>query len=164
MAENITTVGAEFLIKVLITEEATKPTNTTIGLFDNQTESTSLYTVDSGDVTITESTDVGDITTEPSDGNYARLSYAFGTTDFSSTTNANGNWQANFSEKTFDVANTTGYADSYFEVVSFTAGGESSANDHLLTFGPLLDSQGNQMRIDLGSATSFDFSGSLIVP
>lgn len=152
MPDDITTVGAEFLVKVLFTEEATKPADTGIGLYDSQTD------------TLTEDSDMADITTEPSDGNYARLSYTFGATDFASGTNTDGDWQADFTEKTFNVVDTTGYADSYFEVVSFTASGDGGATDHLLTYGPLLDSQGEQMRIDLGSASSFDFSGAIIIP
>lgn len=152
MADDITTIGAEFVVKYLFTDEVTKPADTTIGLYDSQTD------------TLNEDSDVGDITSEPSDGNYARLTYSFGTTDFTSLNNTDGDWQADFAEKTFDLVNTTGYADSYFEVLSFMAEGESATNPHLFTYGPLLDSQGEQMRLDLGSATSFDFSGSVIVP
>lgn len=152
MPDDITTVGAEFLIKHLFTDEATKPSSTAIGLYDSQTDS------------LTESSDMDAVTSEPSDGNYARLAYSFGTTDFTASNNADSDWQADFAQKTFDVVNTTGYVDSYFEVISFMAGSESSANPHLFTFGPLLDSQGEQMRIDLGSASSFDFSGAVIVP
>lgn len=152
MADDITTIGAEFVVKYLFTDEVTKSADTTIGLYDSQTD------------TLNEDSDVGDITSEPSDGNYARLTYSFGTTDFTSLNNADGDWQSDFAEKTFDLVNTNGYADSYFEVLSFQAESESATNPHLFTFGPLLDSQGEQMRIDLGSATSFDFSGSVIVP
>lgn len=149
---NITTLGAEFVVKLIFTDEVTKPTSTAIGLYDSQTDS------------LTEDSDVGAITSEPSDGNYAQLAYSFGTTDFASLNNSDGDWQADFAEKSFDVVNTTGYVDSYFEVVAFMAEGESATNPHLFTFGPLLNSQGEQMRLDLGSATSFDFSGSVIVP
>lgn len=152
MVDDITTIGAEFVVKLLFTDEVTKPSSTAIGLYDSETDA------------VTEDSDVGDITSEPSDGNYAQLAYSFGTTDFTSLNNADGDWQADFAEKTFDLVNTTGYVDSYFEVMEFMAEGESSVNPHLFTFGPLLDSQGEQMRLDLGSATSFDFSGSVIVP
>lgn len=160
MPDDITTVGAEFLAKYLFTETATKPTSTAIGLYDNQTDT--LYDPDTGD--IDESSDMADITTEPDDGSYTRLSYAFGQTDFTTDTNLSGNWRGNFTEKAFDLTDTTGYADSYFEVIAFQATGDSAVTDHLFMFGPLLDSNGNQLRIDLGSASSFDYSGALIIP
>lgn len=162
MADDITTIGAEFLVKHIFTEEATKPASVAVGLFDNDTDG--LYTIDgSGNVTITESSDVSDVTTEPSDGNYARLSYAFGATDFTSGQDSNSDWQASFAEKEFDLTDTTGYADSFFIVINFNAGADSSATDHMLTLGPLLDSTGDQARIDLGSSRSFFFTGATTI-
>lgn len=152
MAENITTVGAEFMIKAFYTTEATKPSSISVALYDDSTDA------------LTESDDMSAVTTEPTDGNYARLTYAFGTTDFTSAQDSNNDWQAQFAEKTYDLSNTTGYVDSFLIVVSFMAGSESSANDHLYSFGPLLDSQGNQMTVDLGSSSSFNFSGDLTIP
>lgn len=152
MAENLTTLGAEFMIKTFFTTEATKPSSVAIGLYDDATDG------------LSESSDMGAITTEPTDGNYARLTYSFGTTDYSSGQNADSDWQAQFASKTFDLANTTGSADSYFIVANFTAGSDSSAADHLFAFGPLLDSQGSQMALDLGAVSSFDFAGNITIP
>lgn len=152
MPDDVTTVGAQFVVKFMFTNEVNQPSSTAIGLYDSQVD------------TLDEGKDMADLDSEPDDGQYQRLDYTFGSTDFASELGTTSNWRAEFTEKTFDLTNTTGYADSYFEVMNFQAEGETAANDHLFTFGPLLDSNGNQLRIDLGSAQSFDFTGSVIVP
>lgn len=118
MATYFHDTGEEFERKHIFTNEVSKPTSITVGLYDDSTDA------------LAESDDVGAITTEPSDGNYTRLTYSFGTTDFTST-QSSGDWQADMADKDFDVTNTTGTVDSYFVVVSFASGSETSANNHL---------------------------------
>lgn len=87
---------------------------------------------------LTDSEDLGDITTEPSDGNYARQAgVAFSSSDIS------GDWAlTNDSQVSFDVTNTTGTVDSYFIVVNYQSDDKSDggATDHLLVTGALSQS------------------------
>ena len=98
-----------------------------VGLFDDSTDS------------LVDSSDVADITTEPSDGNYTRQT---GIT-FSSA-DENGDWTlTNDSQVSFDVTDTTGDVDSYFIVVNFDsddAGDVGTPADHLLATGSLSQS------------------------
>src|SRR6056297_3168241 len=98
-----------------------------VGLFDDSTDN------------LVDSSDVSDITTEPSDGNYTRQT---GIT-FSSA-DENGDWTlTNDSQVSFDVTDTTGDVDSYFIVVNFDsddAGDSGTPADHLLATGSLSQS------------------------
>lgn len=98
-----------------------------VGLFDDSTDN------------LVDSSDVADITTEPSDGNYTRQT---GIT-FSSA-DENGDWTlTNDSQVSFDVTDTTGDVDSYFIVVNFDsddAGDGGTPADHLLATGSLSQS------------------------
>jgi len=98
-----------------------------VGLFDDSTDN------------LVDSSDVSDITTEPSDGNYTRQT---GIT-FSSA-DENGDWTlTNDSQVSFDVTDTTGDVDSYFIVVNFDsddAGDGGTPADHLLATGSLSQS------------------------
>ena len=98
-----------------------------VGLFDDSTDN------------LVDSSDVADITTEPSDGNYTRQT---GIT-FSSA-DENGDWTlTNDSQVSFDVTDTTGDVDSYFIVVNFDSDDASDGGtptDHLLATGSLSQS------------------------
>jgi len=98
-----------------------------VGLFDDSTDN------------LTDSSDVSDITTEPSDGNYTRQAdIAFSSAD------ENGDWTlTNDSQVSFDVTDTTGDVDSYFIVVNFDSDDASDGGtptDHLLATGSLSQS------------------------
>lgn len=97
-----------------------------IGLFNDATDA------------MVDSDDIGNITTEPSDGNYVRQTGV----SFSSS-DSGGDWTlTNDSQVSFDVTNTTGTVDAYFIVVNFQSDdkGDASANDHLLATGSLSQS------------------------
>lgn len=98
----------------------------TIGLYNDNSDN------------LTDSNDVGDITTEPSDGNYSRQTgVAFSSSDDS------GDWiLTNDSQVQFDVTDTTGTVDAYFIVVNFQSDDKSdgAATDHLLATGSLSQS------------------------
>jgi len=99
----------------------------TIGLYDDATDG------------LTDDLDVGDITSEPSDGNYARQNG-----EPFSTAKQDTDWTlTNDNQVSFNVTDTTGTVDSYFIVVNFDsddAGDGGTARDHLLATGALSQS------------------------
>lgn len=117
--------GEEFLLDVHFEESATKPSSVTVGLYNDGTDS------------LTDSSDVGDITTEPSGASYARKSVTYGT-NFTNS-DASGNWQTKMDDLTFDVSDSSQTVDSYFVVVNFKSDdkGDSSSSDHIFWSGNL---------------------------
>lgn len=117
MARILTDLGEEYTV-----ETALEGVTVTIGLYDDSTDA------------VADTDDVADITTEPSDGNYARQSVGLTLSDES------GDWAAiSDAQVSFDVTNTTGSVDSYMVIVSFQADdtGDAGANDHLICTGAL---------------------------
>ncbi|WP_134672589.1 hypothetical protein [Halorussus marinus] len=106
----------------------TKPSNVTLGLFHDGEVS--------GDTTngddLNDSSDIGDITTEPSGSAYARQSASFDTTDFT-VLYESGNWQAEIATQDFDVSDSDQEVDAYFVLVEFQADttSDGSPTDHL---------------------------------
>ena len=107
----------------------TKPSGVTIGLFHDGEVS--------GDTTngddLNDSSDVGDISTEPTGSAYARQSASLDTTDFT-VTYSSGDWQVEIATQDFDVSDSDGTVDAYFVLVEFEADttSDSSPTDHLL--------------------------------
>lgn len=110
-------LGEEYLMK-----NGLDGVSVTVGLYDDSTDS------------LSDTSDVSDITTEPSDlapsYNYNRQSANVSAADIS------GNWGVdNDSKITFDLSgdSTSNDVDTAFVVVNFQASdtGDSSANDHL---------------------------------
>lgn len=121
MASILTDLGEEWMITNNLDSASVD-----VGLYDDSTDS------------ISDTDDVADITTEPSDGNYTRQSGI----DVSAS-DISGDWGIdNDGTVTFDVSGTTGDVDSYFFVVNFQANdtGDSSATDHLVVTGSLSQS------------------------
>ena len=120
MSHILTDLGEEYTL-----ETALEGVSITIGLYDDSTDA------------IGDTNDIADITTEPSDGNYARQ------TDTLTLVDESGDWAAETSSQvSFDVTSTTGTVDSYFVIANFQADdtGDSSANDHLICTGALSQS------------------------
>ena len=120
MSHILTDLGEEYTL-----ETALEGVSITIGLYDDSTDA------------IGDTNDIADITTEPSDGNYARQ------TDTLTLVDESGDWAAETSSQvSFDVTSTTGTVDSYFVVVNFTADdtGDGGATDHLACTGALSQS------------------------
>ncbi len=122
-------VGEEFKQKSIYrTDLITRPGTLEVLLYNDSTDS------------LSESSDVGDITTEPSEGNYTRQSLSFDSSDFSLSIDASNDLQAEGSV-TFDTLDTGDTVDGYALVASFQSdvvNSESSANDHIIasaTFG-----------------------------
>lgn len=73
--------------------------------------------------------DIGDISTEPSDGNYSRQTGSFSKND------VNGDWRLETdSDTVFDMTDTTGRIDAGAVIVNYQSSdtGDGSANDHIL--------------------------------
>ena len=120
MSHILTDLGEEYTL-----ETALEGVNVTIGLYDDSTDA------------IGDTNDIADITTEPSDGNYARQ------TDTLTLVDESGDWAAETSSQaSFDVTDTTGTVDSYFVIANFQADdtGDSASNDHLICTGALSQS------------------------
>lgn len=83
---------------------------------------------------LTDASDLGGITTEPTDGNYVRKSLGLDGTALSLSV-ASGDIRVT-GTVTFDTTNTTGTVDAYAVVVTFQSdivNAETAANPHLLT-------------------------------
>lgn len=121
MANGLHNAGEELVIKEFFTDEKTRPTSATVGLYDDSTD------------TLADGDTYADITTEPSDGNYAAQTVNFGNTDWNSGVSG-GDWQAILSDIVFDVTDTTGSVDSFYVTVTFTSEEHGDAGDtqHLL--------------------------------
>lgn len=81
-----------------------------------------------------DSSDIGDITTEPDDGEYARQTQTLDSDDFPLSV-ADGDIRTE-TEVVFDTTDTTGEVDAYAVVVNFQSdvvNSETEANPHLLT-------------------------------
>ncbi len=121
MAALLTDLGEEYVL-----ETALAGVTVTIGLYNDSTDA------------ISDTDDLDALTSEPTDGNYARQ------TDTVELADVSGDWTARTSaEVSFDVTNTTGTVDSYFIMVSFQADdtGDSAAADHLIATGALSQSR-----------------------
>lgn len=83
---------------------------------------------------LTDASDIGDITTEPSDGNYTRQSLSLDTTDLDLTVSGGDILLTGL--VTFDVTNTTGSVDAWGAKVDFQSdivNAEGAKNPHLLS-------------------------------
>lgn len=130
-------------MKVVFDGSVARKTSVTVGLFNNTTD------------TLAKADDLSAITTEPSNGNYARVSVDLNTTD-TTTSLTDLFWRATFKELQFDVDGTTGTVDSYFVVVSFQAAGDGSDTPHLFFTGELSQSRDLSQieRLDLTENTT----------
>ena len=131
--------GEELVIKEHFTEEVSKPASVTVGLYNDATD----------DLQESDEDPDNDISTEPDDGDYSRLTVDYGDVDMESA-QIGGDWTVELTDAgadlSFDVGGTTGTVDSYFVVVNW------DGTDYLFFNGPLSQSY------DLG-----DITGSLNV-
>lgn len=117
--------GEEFKQKSIYRQDTigTRPATILVGLYNDATDA------------LTEASDIGDITSEPTTGNYARQSLSLDSTDLAINTSS-GDTVIDGSV-TFDAADTGETIDSFFVIVNFQSSiaGDSSASDHLLLTG-----------------------------
>ena len=115
--------GEEFIIKYVFPDTVSKPANVDVGLYNDSSDS------------LSDGDGLGNISTEPSSGNYSRQSISFGGSGFSAA-QSGGDWQAtNDSTVTFDVTNSSQTVDSYFVVVNY------NSSDQLFFTGDLSQSR-----------------------
>jgi hypothetical protein len=116
----------------------TRDTTVEVLLYDDSTDA------------LTDASDIGDITTEPTDGNYTRQTVTLDSTDVSLSVSG-GDLRAE-AQVTFDVTDTTGTVDATATVVdlqSDVVNAEGAQNPHLLYSATL----------DIGSIDLTDFTG-----
>jgi len=120
--------GEEFKQKSIFrTDNINRPTSITVGLYNDSTDN------------LSQSDDVGAITTEPTTGNYSPQTSTLDSTDITLSVSS-GDLEAS-TTVTFDTSDTGETVDGYFVLVNFQSdivAGESSASDHILssaTFG-----------------------------
>jgi hypothetical protein len=144
MTTQLHDTGEEFAIKDLFREdEITKPADVSIGLFNDATDA------------LSDTSDVGDINTEPSGAAYATQTASFSSADFTSQDNASGNWEVVIADQVFDTSDSSQDVDAYYVEVTFQAEdtGDGSANAHLYWTGDL------DQTYDLNSVDQFTLSG-----
>ena len=133
------------MLKDFFEESVTKPSSIDVGLYDDATDA------------LQDSSDIGDLTTEPgSGGTYSRTTLTFGPGDFTAESNANGNWQVVFSDMTFDTSGESDPVDAYFCAITFDSEEQNDGgtpSEHLLFTGDLDQSY------DLTQIDSFTLSG-----
>jgi len=113
MADQLFNLGEEFT-----TKHDWRNTDIELGLYNDSADS------------LADSADVGDISTEPTDGNYTRQTVTITDAEVQKI-NGNWGWQVTV---TFDVTDTTGDIDAGFCVTPFETEetGDTSATDHLI--------------------------------
>ncbi len=141
MAFVITKLGSEYKAK-----NSLDGVTLTVGFYNDNTD------------LITYQHDMANITTEPTDGNYAAQTF---TTEI-----AEGTRRAkvrNAGDVTFDLTNTTGTVDALYISASFTSdfAGDSGATEHLIATLQLKDADG-AATLDLSTISSKVFSAGLI--
>jgi len=118
----------------------TRDTTLEVLVFDDSTDATS------------DTSDVGDITTEPTDGNYTRQTVTLDSADISLSIDS-GDLRAS-GTVTFDMDGTTGTADAWGAVIDFQSdvvNSETAQNPHLISTATF--DRGSQ---DLSNFTSLD--------
>lgn len=143
MTTQLHDTGEEFLMDVVFREDTiTKPSTISVGLFNDSTDA------------LSDGSDVGDITTEPSGGSYARQNATLDGGDFTNE-DSGGDWQTTITDQTFDTSDSTQDVDAYLIVVNYQADdtADGSANDHLFWTGQL------DQTYDLNSVDTLTLSG-----
>ena len=122
MVNLLTNIGEEWY-----TETSVDGATVTLGLYDDSTD------------TLSDSSVLSDVTTEPSGSAYARQNSTVTTTQISSDFGFD-----NDSQISFDTSDSSATVDAAFVVVNFTSdsvAGDGSATDHLVAAGDLSQSR-----------------------
>lgn len=107
-------------------DQITRDTTIEVALFDADDTAAGI--------TVTDTTDVGDLTTEPSDGNYTRQTATLDSSDFAISKNANGNWEIDVADQVFNTDGTTGIVNAAAVIGTFQSdeAGDTGASKHVL--------------------------------
>lgn len=133
MAQILTAIGEEYIHKFAFRQDQVTrdaPEEIRVGVFDQSNDSVGQESDYDGSS--------GDITTEPTDGNYSEKYFSLDGSDIS-IVKSGGNYVMDIKDHDFDMINTTGSADHYFILGKFQSDetSDSSQNWHLLAIGPL---------------------------
>lgn len=130
MASVFTDYGEEWVQDLVINSGKTF----TIGLYADDSGPGTPATTN----TITDSSDIADITTEPSGGSYAAQTDA--SSNFTASLDGSNNVSITGSTLTYDVSDSSEDVNAYYMVVNFTSdliGSDGAATDHLMATGYL---------------------------
>jgi hypothetical protein len=141
MTTQLHDTGEEFIMDVVFREDTlTKPGSVDVGLFNDSTDA------------LSDGSNVGDITTEPSGGAYARQSASLDSGDFTNA-DSGGDWQTTIANQTFDTSDSSQDVDAYFITVNFNSDDAGTTADQLFWTGQL------DQTYDLNSVDSLTLSG-----
>lgn len=126
MAFGPTNAGKELLARDFGPEDVTKPANVAVGLYNDATDA----------IADTEYDPAAAVTTEPSGVSYARLTYAFNTTDMDALSEGTG-WVIDLADKNFDVSDSSQTVDAYFVLANFASEVAGSTGDWIVFRGAL---------------------------
>lgn len=128
MSYGLSDYGEEFILRKTFLEDLGSVSSMEIGLYDDTTDS------------LTDSDDVGALSTEPSGSAYSRISEDFGTANYSGQMPSN-KVEAIIADHSFDLKDDgSGSVDSYFCVITFnanTVSSDSSQTTHIIARGAL---------------------------
>lgn len=143
MTTQLHDTGEEAILDDFFEESLSKPADVEVLLFNDNTDA------------LSDSSDIGDISTEPTGSAYARQTASFGTADYTNQQNS-GDWETIIADQTFDTSDSGQAVDAYAVVINYTSDttGDAGANDHLLFTGSL-----NQ-EYNLSDIDQFTLSGS----
>lgn len=138
MSRILTDYGEEYFIQNGLDSGTTA---WSVGLYDDSTDA------------ISDTDDVGEITTEPAGTAYARQTSTFSPSDEDGDANSLTEATINDSSLSFDTSDSSVSVDSWFLVINYqSSDGETTASDHLIATGALSQSY------DLSSVDSLDIS------
>jgi len=145
-SEGLSNFGEEWEHKLAFRQDLiTRDTTIEVLLYNDSTDA------------LTDSSDVGDITTEPTDGNYTRQTFTLDSADVTLAVEG-GDLRAE-ATVTFDVTGTTGTVDASACVVSFQSdvvNSETAQNPHHIYSASLTTPNGDPLSADLSAYTSLE--------
>lgn len=131
MADVITVTGKQFFVESIFrTDLITRPGSVDVLLYNDSTDS------------LSETSNVGDITTEPSGAAYARQSVSIDGSSVSLTEDAGNNYEVTLNQVTFDTSDSSQTVDNYGIVANFDGTDSTGGNngDNLIVTGSLSQS------------------------
>jgi len=126
MANELFQTGEEFLLKKVFLPSNASTSTIEVTLYDDGADA------------LTDSSLIGDLTTEPS--GIVRQTIDLDTTQITPSLNGSGNYQVLFEDQIFDVETVSGNVDAFVIIANFQSdvAGDSSATNNMI-FAGLLD-------------------------
>jgi len=128
MADQVTVTGKQFINESAFrTDLITRPGTVDILLFNDSTDS------------ISETSNLSDITTEPGSGNYSRQSVSLDSSDVTVSEDGSNNYEVKIKNLTFDTTNESQDVDGWGIVANFDGTDSTGGNngDNLIATGSL---------------------------